>query len=261
MRARPAVIVGVSVVLGACGGAPVPASRVAVRWTDRAFGEQHSTSHEQLALPFELDPQGTSGTAVVLGLLRAAEQRGARYVSDVAIALQLRRGGTPIECVSRFVLAGGPPAAPAPGDPSDASAARSFQPTEVDARVTDRDLRCEQQQTIVVGERGMGEAGIGGRFDGSVGGSVERGGLITPVAGVEFQDHCEVHPVERTVRRYDHFVAARFAPPELATIGRDHAGGTLVEEPPVCHPINVEPGAPLQHRIQAEVFYSRSPAR
>jgi hypothetical protein len=122
-------------------------------------------------------------------------------------------------------------------------------------------VSCQKEQTVAVGSRSRGEAGLGGRFDGSVGGSVERGGLVTPVASVDWEERCEAHPVQRTVRRYDHFVAARFAPPELATIGRDHADGTLVEAPPVCHPIDVEPGVSLQHRIEAEVFYSRSPAR
>src|SRR5689334_11929054 len=146
MRASRASLIAV-LLAGACGGAAVPATRAgALQWTDRAFGEGHSTSHERLAVPFALDPQGTSGTVVVQGLLRTARARGARYLSDVAIALQLRRGDLPIECVSRIVL--GPDAAAAvaalPAPPG------SFEPPQVEARVIDHELRCESQPSLVV---------------------------------------------------------------------------------------------------------------
>src|SRR5687767_5888870 len=122
MRASPAILI-VALSSGACGGASGPASRAGVRWLERASGEESSTKHERLALPFTLDPQGTNGTVLVLNLLRAAQARGARYISDVAIAIQIRRGDVPFECVSRIVLEGDPaPAAEPPPAPAAAPA-------------------------------------------------------------------------------------------------------------------------------------------
>lgn len=245
MRASPAVVIAV-LSWGACGGAPVANRPEPLRWTDRAFGEQHAASHERLVLPFTLDPQGTNGTAMILHLLRAAQARGARYVSDVAIAIQFRRGDTPVECVSRVILRDAPAPA-APPDPAPGAVAA----LEVEARVVDRELRCQKQQSLVV----TPGAGLSEQFEGDIGPYDDRAGLTSARAGVEWQDACELQSVERTVRRYDHFIAARLTPPDLAPLGL-HADRPLAEAAPTCRALELPAGAALANRVEAEVFYA-----
>jgi hypothetical protein len=57
------------------------------------------------------------------------------------------------------------------------------------------------------------------------------------------------------VHRYEHFVAARFNPPDLAKLGHRYADVELVEEPPVCHEIVVKPGQALRQHISANVYW------
>src|SRR5262245_42171547 len=93
MHARASLLmVGAVFVLDACSKpATFPQQQqMGVRWTHRVHGEQHATGHEHVSLPFSLDPDGTNGTATVLGYLKAVEMRGGRWVSDVSIAIQLR---------------------------------------------------------------------------------------------------------------------------------------------------------------------------
>jgi hypothetical protein len=262
MRASRAILIAI-LSSSACGGARPAARRAPLRWTDRTFGEQHSVSHERLVLPFTVDPQGTSGTAVVLHLLRAAQARGARYVSDVAIAIQFRRGDTPIECVSRVVLQDAAPVAAAAAAPAPPAAAvapdpahRSVEPLpveplQVEARVVDRELRCQKQHALVV----QPGHDVAEQFESGVGPSDPRPGPSSPKGRLEWQDRCKLEPVERTVRRYDHFVAARMTPPDPGPLGL-HADRPLAEAPPACRALDLPPGEPLVHRIEAEVFYA-----
>lgn len=210
-----------------------PPARPALHWVEHPS----SGRHEPIAVRFELDPAGTSGTVVVLDLLRAALDRGAREVSNVAIVIQLRRGGTPVECVSRIGFAGEPPAPP-PMPPS-------FVPAEIEVHVVDRELHCNQEQVLSVGSPELGTGS-------ELGASTPRGGPPQPFIYTEWQEKCAVQPVERTVKRHDHFVAAHFAPPDLAKLGAI-AGRPLVESPPVCHPVQTSIDGALRSRVEAEI--------
>src|SRR5262245_35714978 len=137
MRTNPCLLVaGAAAALAACHSQTTtefPSQHESLRWTHRAHGEQHAIRHEHVALPFALDPEGTNGTAALLGYLKAVEQGGGRFVSDVAIAIQLRHNGVPIECVTQILVedAASPPPKPppAPAPPAEPGAEPEYETT------------------------------------------------------------------------------------------------------------------------------------
>ena len=275
MRANGILLIaGTALTLAACRSSTAfPSQHQGLRWTSRKHGEQHATGREHVALPFALDPGGTNGTAVLLGYLKTLEQRGARYVSDVSIAIQLRHDGVPIECVSQIVVDDGAAPAPKPGppepeppadpgaEPEYATTIRPWQPARISAWVTDRDLVCTQEGVLVTGvaakypERTAAEtARLWAPAETRGNGALPSQNI--PTSEIVWEDRCTWRAVRRKVLRYDHFVAARFSPPDLARVGRQYADWRLTESPPMCHPIEVPAGARLQQRIEAEVYYT-----
>jgi len=281
MRAKTClVIAGVVLSLAACRSeTKFPSQKFGLRWTNHAHGVQHSTQREHVALPFELAPEGTSGTAILLAYLRTLEQQGVRFVSDVSLAIQLRHNGVPIECVSQILVEDGaalpPPPAGAPADPAPADPAaepeyattvRPWQPGQHNAWVSDLDLICKQEGVLVTDYAGKYPERTAAETARLWAPAENRGAgalpsQIIPVSRIEWEDRCQLLTVRRQVVRYDHFVAARFAPPDLARIGREYSDWRLVEAPPMCHPIEVPKGARLQQRIEAEVYYTGSLGR
>jgi hypothetical protein len=281
MRAKTRlVIAGIALALAACrGSTKFPSQKNGLRWTHRAHGVQHSTQREHVTLPFVLAPEGTSGTATLLAYLRALEQQGARFVSDVSIAIQLRHNGVPIECVSQIVVEDGtatpatPPAGPAAEPAADPAAepeystmVRPWQPGRSNAWVNDLDLICSKEGVLVTGYAGKYPERTAAETARLWAPAETRGNgalpsQIIPVSKVEWEERCQLRTVRRQVVRYDHFVAARFAPPDLARIGREYSDWRLVEAPPRCHPIEVPNGARLQQRIEADVYFTGSLGR
>jgi hypothetical protein len=269
------VIAGIALTLAACRGpATFPSQKAGLRWTHRAHGVQHSTQREHVTLPFVLDPEGTSGTATLLAYLRALEQQGARFVSDVSIAIQLRHNGVPIECVSQILVEAGtaPPAPPAAApevepvadpaaEPEYSTEVRPWQPGRSNAWVDDLDLICKQEGVLVTGYAGKYPERTAAETARLWAPAETRGNgalpsQIIPISTIEWEERCQLRTVRRQVVRYDHFVAARFAPPDLGRIGREYSDWRLVEAPPQCHPIEVPQGARLQQRIEAEVYFT-----
>lgn len=277
MRTNTRLLIA-ALALAACRGSTTtefPSQHQGLRWTHRAHGEQHATRHERVALPFELDPEGTNGTATLLGYLEAVEARGARFVSDVSIAIQLRHNGVPIECVTQILVedAAAPPKPPPPepepqaepgAEPEYETTVRPWRPGKNHALVTDRDLVCSKEGVLVTGqaarypERTAAETGRLWAPDepGNPRGPGALPARPVPVSHVEWEDRCELRAVQRKVLRYDHYVAARFVPADLARIGRAYSDWRLTEAPPLCHPIEVAEGAPLSQRVEAEVYYT-----
>lgn len=276
MRARTSLsIAGALVLLAACGGSSdtFPSQHAGLRWTSRQHGEKYTTDHRRVALAFSLDPDGTNGTATLLGYLKALEQHGARYVSDVSIAIQLRHNGVPIECVSQILVEDGaarassaPPPTPEPradpdAEPEYSTTIRPWQPGQATAWVTDRDLVCSKEGVLVAGKAGKYPERTAAETARLWAPAESRGpGALPsqniPVANIVWEDRCELHAVQRQVLRYDHYIAARFAPPDLAWIGRDYSDWRLTEAPPLCHPLEVPEGVPLQQRIEGEVYFT-----
>jgi hypothetical protein len=275
MRERANLLtIGIVLALGACHKPTTfpQQQQQGVRWTHRAHGEQYAIKHERVSLPFALDPAGTNGTATVLGYLKAIEERGGRWVSDVSIAIQLRHNDKPIECITHIIPAGAaPPAAPppreqaAPAEPGEYSTpVRPWRPGFNTAVVKDRDLHCKKEGVLVTGraarytERTSAETARLWAPDepGNPRGPGALPAWKIPVSQVEWEDRCQLQEVQRKVQRYDHYVAARFVPPDLARISREYSDWKLVEAAPLCHPIEVSPGTRLQQRIEAEVYYT-----
>ena len=252
MRANATLLIaGTALMLTACRSSTTfPSQHQGLRWTSRQHGEQHSLRREHLALPFALDPAGTNGTATLLGYLAALEERGARFVSDVSIAIQLRHNGVPIECVSQILVvdddepaAPAAPSAPEPApaadpdaEPEYATTVRPWQPGQNSAWVTDRDLVCTKEGVLVTGRAGKYPERTAAETARLWAPAENRGpgalpSQIIPTSEIVWEDRCELHAVRRKVVRYDHFVAARFAPPDLARIGRRYSDWRLVEAP------------------------------
>jgi hypothetical protein len=238
--------------------AEYPHARVGLRLATAATAKQYSARTQHIDLPFQLSGNGVNGTALVFDYLQRLEAAGAIYVSDLAYAIQVRHNGTPIECVSKIVLRGAEPA-PAAGSGSDAiddaageysTTVVPFRPDATDTWVIDRELACKRHATQVVSEGTKYDT----VYDVTVGGHLE----VNPKeikTDIVYYDACELGPAVRRVHRYEHFVAARFNPPDVRMIGHRYADLELVEEPPLCHEIVVKPGQPLRQHITSDAYW------
>ena len=223
----------------ACAGTSAPAG--GPRWVS---GERHETGERTrpMAVPFQLAEAGVNGTALVYGFAALAGRFGASAFSNLAVVLQLRRGETLIECTTRFVVGDRrPDAAPDPG---------SWEPAFEDAWVTDLDARCEAQGEPI--ER------VEPRFESRTDVGTRR--VLPDEMPMEtrdeivFTERCTLQPARRQVHRYQHYIAARFTPPDLAALGR-LADAPLVALPARCRTIP-ETRPPIQ-RIEGELHFPR----
>src|SRR5262245_30934154 len=134
-----------------------PSNLTGLRIADGGFASHHAAHSEKVDIPFELDPDGSAGTALVLAYLRVAESTGAHYASDLAIELQFIYHGEPMDCVTKVALED--PAAPAvasePAAPVDepgeyTTSVKPWRPGEVTMWVTDRELACAKKGNQIV---------------------------------------------------------------------------------------------------------------
>ena len=227
----------------ACGGSSMGPG---MRLTNPQFGADHARRSQRFALSFELAPGGTSGTAVVLEYLRSAEARGPRYISDLAIVLQLRHDGAPVECVSKLMVEDGAPRAAW-------ESSERGRPAQIRAHVADRELVCKGQERLVTGKAAKHD----NRYDAAAPAPVmQQGHRVEDVAEVAWDDECKLITVERDVERYAHFVEARFTPPDLVRIQRQYSDWQLREAPPLCRPLELAPGAPLVQHVEAQLHFT-----
>jgi hypothetical protein len=212
-------------------------------------------------VPFELDPDGSSGDAIVLDYLREAEASGARYASDLAIELQFLYHGEPMECVSEIVLedraapvapASPPPAAEEPAPDEYTTTVKPWRPAEVTLWVTDRELACTKHAHQVIVDEPRYES----RFDIEVKEPIAPGAMpIDQRAKIVWTDDCHLESKYREVHRYAHFVATKFTPPDWDRIARAYAEAHLVEQPPECHRFQRAAGTPLRQMIRGTLHY------
>jgi hypothetical protein len=247
-------------VVSACGLStfPKPAPGIRIAGDNiRQFAKR--TDHH--AREFRLAPNGTSGTGLVVAYLEAAQRKGARYVSDLAIVVQFERNRTPLECVSKIVVANGveraPPAvAPVvePLEPGEYSTTvKPWVPDTVDAWVDDRDLVCKAVPEQVVSMQPLYE----NRLDAEVGEYIAPGTMpMHKEASLEWSTKCATTTTRRKVHRYEHYVAARFTPADWTTIARTYSDWKLTEEAPRCHEIP-RPSRFVQ-RIEADLHFTGS---
>ena len=234
-----------------------PENAPSLKITDAAFGAQHSKRTVPYAMPFELDPTGSNGTALVLAYLHGAEDAGARYVSDLAIALQFTYRGKPMECVSHVALehltpvpAPGPPAAPI--EPF-TTMVTPWRPDEVKAAVTDRDLACTKHGQHVMSV----EPDFETRYDVTVPRKLQPGYMPThEEMTIVWTDECVLVDNHHIVRRYAHFIATKFTPPDWARITREFSDWKLIEQPPECHTFERVAGAPLHQAIRGTIHFT-----
>lgn len=233
-----------------------PHARVGLRLTTAATARQYSARTRHIDLPFQLNGNGVNGTALVFDFLQKLEAKGAIYVSDVSYAIQVHHNGTPIECVSKIALRNAEPArAPEAGSGSDAdgeysTTVKPFRPGTTDAWVVDRELTCKRHATQVVSQ--------GTKYDSVYDVAVRRAIDVSPTetkTDIVYYDACGLGPQRRFVHRYEHFVAAKFNPPDLRMLGHRYADLELVEEPPLCHEIDVKPGQVLRQHITSEAYW------
>lgn len=266
------IVASLGVLVGGCHAPTFPKTVSGLRVTDGAYGRAHATRSTHIAVPIALDRRGTNGTAIVLEYLQTAERYGARYVSDLAIAIPFRHDGLLIECVSKIVVADGtakpPPPAPPPPPAAEAdaeadddvptyeTAIEPWVPPQVSATVLDRDLICDRHGTPGTGWIPRYE----NRFDVEQKRHTGEQSRPAPMVfddEIRWAEQCKLRPVRREVTRYAHFVAARFAPPDLVRIARDFSDWPLTEAPPACHPVHEQAGQPApKPHIEAEVHFA-----
>jgi len=252
-----------AVAMFSCHVEPPPKMPVSESWlevTDPAYAKAHASYVKRTALPFEFLREGVDGTQLVIQFLGMAEAKGGAYASNLAIVVQMAHGGAPIECVSKIVLEGTPasPSAAAANDPdSDAigsTTIRPWHPDLVTADVDDHDYKCERHATPVA----FVNSGGGDAMEADYNADQKRVFQInTPldphIVTADWEDRCELVTQHREVKRYEHFVAAHFQPPEWDKLSPIFASKKLVELPPECHAV-VATGKPFQ-RIEADIGY------
>lgn len=245
-------LVGTALVAGC--HTETPRAHVGMRLTTAAAAKKYSLRSRHVELPFFLAEQGVNGTALMFDFLQKLESTNALYAAELSYAIQVRLGATPIECVSKVSLVTNapPPAKPAPSEDSSeySTTVKPFRPDATDTWVTDRELACKQHATQVVTRADRYDTS----YDVQVGGHLE----WMPKdykSEIQYYEACDFAQKRKYVHRYEHFVAARFNPPNLTMVGHRYADVELVEEPPVCHEIVVKPGEPLHHHMTADAFY------
>jgi hypothetical protein len=259
MRRLGVVLIGLS--FAACQSKPagtVPSPRAGLRVTTPTVARQLSRHTQHVNVPFLLAEQGVNGTGLLIAFLQRMQIYGAIYVSDVSYALQMTYNGATVECVSKIdVLDGSRPAAVAealPDDQGDAefiTRVKPWRPRTTDAWVVDRDMVCEQHAQQVAAHEP--------RYENSYNAEIRRlmppGYMPHEDTAIVFYDECAYRPNRRYVHRYEHFIQARFSPPDLEVIRRSYSDLPLVHEPPLCHEIKLAPGQPLRQHIDADVHY------
>lgn len=240
--------------------ASVPSPRAGLRLTTTKVARQLSRQSLHVDIPFALEAQGVSGTGILLAFLQRMETYRAAYVSDLSYALQMTYNGMAIECVSTIRVDDGAhasaPTAALPDEHEDddveySTTVKPWRPPETDAWVVDREMVCKRHAQQVPARVP--------RYENTYAAEVRhlRWGNAIPVenTAIVHYDRCTFEPVRRYVHRYEHFVAARFSPPELDAIARRYADLPLVHEPPLCHQIQLAPGRALRQHIEADVHF------
>ena len=222
-----------TIAMTACAG-----TAAAPRWVG---GEGHEPAQRtrRIVAPFQLSKEGISGTALVYGFATLAARHAASAFSNLAIVLQVRRGETLIECTTRFEV----------GDarPDAAPDAASWEPPFEDAWVTDLDARCETHGEQVEPDAPRFE----NRNDDQVGQALMRRESQREIV---FEERCTLHPTRRQVHRYQHYIAARFTPPDLAALNR------LADVPVVVLPARcrvIPDTKPPMQRVEGDLHFSR----
>jgi len=243
--------------------ATLPPARVGLRMTTPEAARRSSSHLQHVDLPFQLVDRGVNGTALLIGFLQRLEGHGVAYASDVSYALQLTHNGQSIECVSKIDVDDGarrePVAAPpAAAEPSSdeveyTTTVKPWTPRTADAWVVDREMVCKQQAQQVASDEPVYE----NRYNAEIGRYMSARQMPTAGTKIVQYDECRFEPTRRFVHRYEHFVASRFTPPELAVIQAQYADGQLLQGPPLCHEIQLAPGQGLRQHIEADIHFSR----
>lgn len=237
----------------------LPSPRVGLRITNPEVARQHSRHSQHLDLPFLLPEHGVNGTGVLLAYLQRLQAYGVAYATDVSYALQMTYGGKAVECVSKIAVddgtrAAAPAAAPeeAEGEAEYTTRIKPWRPRTTTAWVVDRDMVCKQHAQQVASDQPVYDT----TFNAELAHSMFARTMPTEGTQIVFYDACEYQPSRRFVQRYEHFVVARFSPPDLAMVARSYADFPLVAEPPLCHEIKLAPGQALRQHIEADVHFA-----
>jgi hypothetical protein len=229
-----------------------PSTHLGLRLTTPKLAKQFGRDLKQVDRPFQLHEQGVNGTGVLMAFFQQLEEGGGAYVSDVSYALQLTYGGKNIECVSRIRVDDGTPEPPdaqevtdeCDGEPEYTTTVKPWRPRAVDASVVDHDMKCEQHAQQIIEETPKYE----NSYNAEIRLYIPPGHMAKAHSRIVHYEECTYEPNARRVHRYEHFVAARFSPPDLDQIRTRYADLPLVQEPPLCHVIELAPGqAPRQH--------------
>lgn len=232
--------------------------------TNPEIARQYGARPEHVDLPFVLEERGVNGTGLLMSYLQKLEGQGIAYVSDLSYALQMRHNGKDIECISKIAVADGTavPTTEKAGEPADAgepdepeysTTVKAWQPKIADQWVVDRELSCKQRaQQVTLAEP---SAYYDTTYTAEIGNGTPFAHRRPDNTAIVFYDQCTYEPERRFVHRYEHFIAARFTPPELEVIRRSYADFALVDEPPLCHEIQREPGRPFRQHISANAYY------
>jgi hypothetical protein len=238
----------------------MPVQEAWLEVTDTGYAKAHSNVTKHTALPFEFQRDGVDGTQLMLQFLGMAEDRGAHYASNIEIIIQLEHNGSTVECVSKVVPEGSepPPADVTSNDPSgDAigtTTIHNWHPDLVTAQVDDHDYKCERHATDLAFTQKTANP-MEGPY---MADQKELFYLNTPaspeVVTADWADTCKLITNHHQVKRYEHFVAAHFQPPDWDKLAKVFADRKLVELPAECHSI----AARSHHlqRIEADLSYS-----
>jgi hypothetical protein len=244
--------------------------QLTMRFASGEFGRNHSARTQHVDLPFQLKSEGINGTARLLGFLQSVEPTGAKYISEVSYSLQLVYRGTAVECTSKILVADStqprpalPPLEPPPAEGEYTTSVAPWRPDLADDWVVDRELHCKQAAVSRVITKATHDDDYSPEVkrnpDSEAWSFRQAEDRVEPQvvkdAVVSFYEDCNLIPTKRFVHRYRHFLAARFAPPDLDRVGKRYSDVPLVELPPECHRIERVAGAPLRQHITADLHY------
>lgn len=151
---------------------------------------------------------GEDGTRVVVRFLKAAQHRGARYVSDLRVVIVSEHDGEPMACETRIVPVEEFVNVTVPGGFKTVPTL-----TRVSRWVTESEYRCRMVSKPVT----RSETTYESQYD-----SFSKRTRTVPrtrmVTRYESRQECRFEPVRRLVRRYEYQYRTQYVPPRLEAI-------------------------------------------
>lgn len=218
------------------------ARRVAVISAEEAA--ERGLRGEPLSMSFA---DGSEGTEVMINFLAAAEQAGAKQISDIEIETTTAHAGTcasRVEPVTHVHTRRTTTLRPGTGVTKSHTVMKPVTQT-----VTEYQYRCR----TVSKPHTVTETYYESQYDYSSK-TYRRVPRTRTRTEYRSESECRSEPTTRTVTRYEHQYESRFVPPQWDVIYTNYTDRQLIESEPSCSSASSDIGEMMPHRVRAIIY-------